>query len=484
MIHPIALLLAIAPVDTSRLTVVDTTGQPIPGIHVIHHARERLLTATNLRGQCVIDATALRDDDTLRLQGIGYRTLFLPWPTVSANPRVTLHETTYTLDETTIIAVARSSPLERLLERAADKIQRLPRSTPPYCNYHGEARYEKITEYRHRAVEYRREYGYYFTSGNVTPRDHWDARYRAYFLPIYTARTHNIANNGEELLDPIYMTTDDRRFDAGTRKIFTLLRAVMLHGPLFVDPRAHDITLVHATTTEFLYSFRTRPGAYPARTRVSCRGTLAIDPEHQELTRITFDYIDYQMYRQPLLGQRQFLPAPFTTSATITLVHDDDGRPRVASCYQETRWKHDLSEQFLLVEQPSRQHPADGELVEREAFCCDNYRPVPSRLRDRVTTSMIHALQRNPIAPHDSTIFQHLSPLLDDHQALADLSRFAPVEQQYRDNSNKSYYPGNHLKGFNGIERPDVTFHEQLNKLRLHFLSLFPSPSPPGNSPR
>ncbi|MDR2130687.1 MAG: carboxypeptidase-like regulatory domain-containing protein [Odoribacteraceae bacterium] len=463
-----------------RLTVVDEASLPVFGVYVIHARLARLLTTSGLDGECLLEAGELSPGDTIRFQGVGYRSLSRAWGDLLRSRCVVMKELTYELEEVVVLAgpgrASRPPRPDELVERAMSKLGKLPRSTPPYCNFHGKARYEKITEYRHRAVEYRREFGYYFTSGNVTPVNAWDSRFCSYFLPAYCARSHNLTNNGKEILSPVYMTTDAARFDAGTRKVFTLLRAVQLHGPLFAGTGSYEITAIETNRTEYRYRFQTRPGAYPGKTKITCRGTFTIDRERQELRDITFDYIDYQLYRQVLLGERGKVASPFSTRATITFTHDDGGKARVATCLQETYWKYNLGENFVLIEQPSRPDPARGELVEREAFRCDDYRPVLPPLRDRETRAKIHAVQRNPAGAYDEEIFRRLPPLLADSAAIADLSRFEEIDEQFRANSNVSYYPPNHLKGFNGITRDDLLFRENLELVRRQLFKLFPLP--------
>jgi hypothetical protein len=484
MIHPLLalLLLATTPRDTTvtTITVVDDRDQPLFGVYVIHKNLSRLLTTTDLDGECLLYPGELRPDDTIQFQGIGYKLQTLAWEQLRHAPRVVMQELSYLLDETVVLSSGRKStrldPGE-LLERAVAKLDKLPRSTPPYCNFHGEALYEKITEYRHQALEYRREYGYYFTSGDVTPRDTWDTRFCSYLLPVYTARSHNLVNSGTDTLSPLYMTTGEARFDAGTRKLFTLLRAVQLHGPLFSGTKSYEITPIETNRSEYVYSFKTRAGAYPGKTRVTCRGTLVIDYERQALASITFDYIDYQLYRQVLLGEHRKLASPFSTRATITFDTSDTGLFHVTSCRQETYWKYNLGDNFVLIEQPSRLDPARGELVEREAFRCTSYRPVPERLRDRSTRAKIHAVQRNPAGTYDPEIFRRLPPLLDNAAAIADLSRFDEIEKQFRYNSDRGYYPENYMKGFNGITRDDHVFRENLQLVRQQLLDLFPLPA-------
>jgi hypothetical protein len=463
-----------------QLTVVDASDQPLFGVHVIHKQRARLLATTDLDGHCLLNASALQPGDSILFQSVGFQPLARAGGDLARDAHAIMSESVHELEEVVVRAgAARRTllPPADLLARAEKKLKKLPRSTPPYCHFFGEARYEKITEYARQAVEYRREHGYYFTSGNVTPADLWDSRFCSYFLPARIARSCNLTNDGRDTLNPLYMTTDEARFDAGTRKLFTLLRAVQLHGPLFAGTRNYEIVAIETNASRYRYRFQTRAGAYPDKVRMTCRGTLTIDYERQELDSISFDYIDYQLFRQPLLGERDRTSAPFSTRAEVTLARDEAGGTRFASCLQETRWKYDLSEEFALVEQPSRLDPARGELVEREAFWCDSYRPVPRDLRDRQTRAKIHAVQRNPAGEYDSLFFSRLAPMLDDARAIADLSRFRPIEEQFRYHSGRSYYPENHLRGFNGVvTRDDESFREAIDRVRKQLFSLFPPP--------
>ncbi|MDR1273501.1 MAG: hypothetical protein LBK12_03030 [Odoribacteraceae bacterium] len=468
-----------APRDSTtwRVTITDGAGRPLLGVYVIHKRLARLLTTSDLDGECRLHAGALLPADTLLLQAIGYKTRADAWANLRDSSRVVMEELWFELPGVTVTSGARGSsrlaPGE-LLDIAAAKLKKLSRRTLPYCNYQGRARYEKITEYLHRALEYRREAGYFFTSGDVAPADEWDSRFCAYFVPAYSARSYNLTNNGVDTLSPVYMTAGETRFDAGTRKIFTLLRAVQLHGPLFAGTDAYEITAIETNRTEYIYAFATRPGAYPAKTKITCRGQLTIDYASRALTSVTFDYIDYQLYRQVLLGEHRKVASPFSTRATLALGQDEAGRAYIASCVQETLWKDNLGEDYVVVEQPSRRDPARGGLVEREAFSCTDYRAVPERLRDHKTRTKIHLVQRNPAGAYDEELFRRLPPLLEDGKAREDLARVAPLETQFRDNSNRSYYPDNLFKGFNGVERDDPAFRENLSRARQQLFVLFP----------
>jgi hypothetical protein len=469
-----------AAADTAawRAVITDEGGRPLLGVYIIHKGLSRLLTTSDIDGECRLYGGRLLPTDTILFQGIGYRSRAHAWRELRGMSVVVMEELRVSLEGVVVTSTARRRSLVDpgvLLDAAAAKLKKLSRRTPPYCNFQGRARYEKITEYLHRTLEYRREAGLFFTSGDATPADEWDSRFCAYFVPAFSARSYNLTNNGEDTLSPLYLTAAGARFDAGTRKVFTLLRAVQLYAPLFAGTAAYEITAIETNEREYVYAFATRPGAYPGRTKITCRGRLTIDYASRSLTSISFDYIDYQLYRQVLLGERRKDASPFSTRAEVTFGRDGEGHCFVASCRQETSWKDNLGEEFVLVEQPSRLDPARGGLVEREAFSCADYGAVAARLRDRATRTKIHFVQRNPTGHYDEGLFRRLPPLLDDEKARADLSRLMPIEQQFERNSGRGYYPENLQKGFNGVERDDPAFRETLYLSRLQLFELFPA---------
>ena len=151
---------------------------------------------------------------------------------------------------------------------------------------------------------------------------------RSDLVPQYIARSLNLTNNGSDTLSPMFLTAyEDIRFDVGTRKIFTLLRADPTLGPLFDGIDSYDIRAIDTEDPDYTFTFQTRRSAYPERTRISCKGTLIIDRENYYVKNMTFDYIDYQLLRQ-------FFDQPtgenavhlFSTHAQLTFVYDSCGQ--------------------------------------------------------------------------------------------------------------------------------------------------------------
>lgn len=189
---------------------------------------------------------------------------------------------------------------------------------------------------------------FYFTSGNIKAKNTWDETYRSYLVPQYIARSLNLTNNGSDTLSPMFLTYEDIRFDVGTRKIFTLLRAIQLFGPLFDGIDSYDIRAIDTEDPDYTFTFQTRRSAYPERTRISCKGTLIIDRENYYVKNMTFDYIDYQLLRQTLLTNRRKTSSPFSNpmpnSPSFMIVADKTiSLPAINKPPGNTTWEKILS---------------------------------------------------------------------------------------------------------------------------------------------
>jgi len=470
--------LTVSDTTTLRIKITDTQNRPIFGVYVINKNKSFLITSSDIDGECIIHNRLLHPNDSIQFQGMGYKLVTYTPAALQKIDRIQLEELSYQLEET----IVQSISTEELLNKVSAKLKKLPRSTLPYCNFYGNAQYEKITNYRDTTLEYRREYGYYFTSGDIRPKNTWDQSFRSYFLPVYTQRSYNLTNNGSDTLSPLYITTEDNRFDAGTRKIFTLLRAVQLYGPLFSGTHTYEFKPVDTDSLDYVYSFHTRSQDYPDQTRISCKGTLVIDFHRHILKRMTFEYIDYQLLRQVLLTNRRKTSSPYSTRADLTFGYDKNNQIYIRSCQTTTQWKYDLGNDFLVLEQPSRMLPSAGNLIEKEAFCCYDYKPVKKEFRTHSVAVKIHVAQRNPLGTYDSLLFSRLPLLLEKGRSFDDLNRYADIEQQFQRNNNKTYYPDNFLNGFNGflgVGRDDKAFRENTYQVRKKILELFGTPALP-----
>lgn len=467
---------------TFTLRIIDNYGTPLFGVYVIAPQFNSLVTTSDIDGECIIHPDLFRLQDSLKFQGMGYKVATWCLKDLLTQKEIVLEQLHMELSEVTIKSIS----MEEILNRASSQIKKIRKQTP-VCRNYGQSQYEKITLYRDTAVEYRREYGYYFTSGNVRNKNSWDPAYRAYFVPVYTARSYNLTNNGSDTLSPLYMTTEDTRFDAGTRKIFTLIRTVQLYAPLFADTRFYDIHPMDSDSLDYVFSFSTSPSAYPDDIRISCKGTFTVGHQDFRLKSMDFDYIDYQLYRQVLLTNRRKTASPYSTKAALTFDYDSTGHIFVRSCIQETTWKYDLGEDFIVIEQPSRMHPAKGKLQEKEALFCYEYLPVSASLQTPAVLTKIHVAQRNPMGAYDSLFFQRLPVLLDDKKAKEDLHRFADLETQFRENDNRPYYPDNYVNGFNGFAGKgfaDKAYKGNIRFVRKQLFEIFPVPVTDKNTPQ
>ncbi len=462
-----------------KLHITDTRSHSVFGVYVIHKEKSWLITTTDIDGECEFRTDWFAPGDSIQFQGMGYKVATYTVADLKHLREIHLEELNFLLDEMTVSSIS----MEELLNKAISQINKPIRNQVPLCRFYGRSQYEKITVYHDRALESRREFGYYFTSGNVRCKNVWDKAFRSYFIPTHSARSLNLTNDGSDTLSPLYITTEETRFDAGTRKIFTLMRTVQLYAPLFSSLRFYEIHPMDSDSLDYVFSFQTKPSHYPDDIRISCKGSFTLDYATYRLKNMTFDYIDYQLFRQVILTDRRKTASPFSTKATLTFGYTPEGEIYIRSCHQETKWKHDLGKDFILIEQPSRMHPAFGKLIEKEAFYDYEYLPVQESLQTQTMLSKIHVIQRNPIGTYEPAIFHALPILLDNEKAIADLNQFKDIEQQFQENSEKTYYPDNYINGFNGFGgkgRADKGYQLNLRTVRRQLFELFPLPQTTG----
>ena len=452
-----------------RLKVINPKGEPQFGVYVVNPRNHYLLTSTDIEGECVIKTYKLHPSDSLQFQGMGYQTVKYSVNDLLRMKRLVLVPLAYELEET---SVEKGISMKELLKRASSKLKKQAPGLEPICKYFGKALYEKITECEENVVEYRREYGYYFSSGDVKSRNTWDTDFRSYIVPFHVARSYNLTNDGKDTLKPTFITDEETRFDVGTRKIFTFMRSIQLFGPLFSDIRNYDIYPLESENSDYRFAFKTKSSAYPQRTRLTCKGTFTIDGNHHELKSMDFDYVDYQLLRQVLLSKHRKVNSPFSTKASLSFAYTPTKEYYIRSCTQETTWKDDLGENFIVLEQPSRSSPSANHLVEKEAFYCFNYQQVPARWQTARILSKIHLAQRYSMGTYESQVFRELTPLLDNRKAIQDLNRYMDIEQQFELHSNRPYYEQYLIIGIKSNKIPRVDIHGKLTSNREDLFSL------------
>ena len=184
-----------------RLKVINPKGEPQFGVYVVNPRNHYLLTSTDIEGECVIKTYKLHPSDSLQFQGMGYQTVKYSMNDLLRMKRLVLVPLAYELEETN---VEKGISMKELLKRASSKLKKQAPGLEPICKYFGKALYEKITECEENVVEYRREYGYYFSSGDVKSRNTWDTDFRSYIVPFYVARSYNLSNDGQDTLKPTF----------------------------------------------------------------------------------------------------------------------------------------------------------------------------------------------------------------------------------------------------------------------------------------
>lgn len=460
--------------DVLKIKIIDEQNKPIFGVYIGLLREAALLTVSNMDGECTINRQLLQNTDTLQFQGIGYASRKIEVNILHKNPVVRLQELKYELAEAQVQGI----PTDHLLKLISDKLKKQKASGIPLCRYYSPAQYEKLTQCRDTIVEYRQEYGLYFTSGNIIPYTIWDKTFRSYMIPKYIARSYNLSLNAQDTVIPLFMTSDNSRFDTGTRKIFTLTRAIQLYGPLFSPQKFYEIHLIDSDTADYIFSFQTRPQAYPQKTRISCKGTFTIDRNNLCLKKMDFDYIDYQLLRQILLSNQYNTTSPFSTKASLTFATDKDEQHYIRSCYQNTTWKYDLGEQFILIEQPSCDLPGLNKLIEKEAFYCYDYKMIGKDLQTSKLLPKLHLAHRYPNGSYHPEVFHHLPHLLDIQKAREDLGRYMNLEDQFYVHSNKPYYPENYLLDSDIDFREKANYIKNLTETRKQLFELFECPLP------
>lgn len=455
--------------DSLHIKITDEKQNPIFGVYAIFQRHTTLLCTSDIDGECNIRHLLLQPSDTIQFQGIGYESVKRSFQELKKNPVVQLKALKYDLSEATVTGI----PPSILLNIVCKKLKKKNAGRHPLCRHYGPAQYEKITQCHDTTVEYRREYGYYFTSGDIKSKNVWDQTYRSYMVPEYMARSCNLSIDGRDTLSPMFLTSEDIRFDIGTRKIFTLIRAIQLYGPLFSGIENYDIKPIESDSLDYTFSFKTVPSAYPDRTRISCKGIFVIDKEKQCLKKMTFDYIDYQLLRQILLSQHRKTTSPFSTKAELIFAYDSNEYCYIRSCRQQTNWKYNLDNNFILIEQPSRHRPGINRLVEKEAFHCYNLKNIPERLQTNEMLVKIHLAQRYPTGIYDPEIFQHLPFLLPTREVYEHLSRYIPIAAQFRMNNDKPYYPDNYILTSPLDTKSRKIYHQNLRATRNELFELF-----------
>ena len=416
-----------------NIRVIDSQKQRLPGVYLLQNSTKYLLETTNEDGECIINIENFNSKDSVQLQALGYYSVLIPISELLHDTTITLQEKQYLLTEANVKGIHPT----KILKKAASYLKSHP--TGHTYSIYGRGLYMKITECKNKAVELRKEYGYFFTTGNTKAKGKWDLNYKFSFVPEYTARSYNLEPNGSDTLHHIAINGSVINYDAGVQKIFTLIRATLKFGPLFFQNSSYNYHLIEYENENYVFSFQTKKDAFPSNTRIICNGTLTIC--QGRLKKIQFDNIEYNLI---LLTNLKRANPPFLTQAEISIEYDANNYPYIASCLQKTIWKHNMSNKFVAIEKPSRRNPAKNCLQEKEAFVCQTYKPITFHTNKQFENIIKYAAI-NPCGKYNSEIFQHLPEPIPTQKAIQELNCYMDIEQQFNDHSSKPYYPEQYI---------------------------------------
>ena len=196
------------------------------------------------------------------------------------------------------------------------------------------------------------------------------------------------------------------------------------------------------------------------------RGTLEINKETHQLERICFDYIDYHFLQ---LTHKTIPHTPFASKLELTFAYHTN-YPYVQSAKLLTIWKHNGNKEYNAIELPSRRNPATNHLIEKEAFYCEAFFPIPPEKQHKYLLKMIDLASQNPQIAYSEELFQTLPSLLDRTSAWEQLNQYQDLLQQFIHNSNKAYY-GNDFGDYlmTHFKNPRL----EIQKTKNHVLQIF-----------
>lgn len=513
--------------DTVYLRVTDKVANPLYGVHVILWPDGKLLAMTDNAGNVRILVKGLEENAKLQFSSIGYKKKEFSLGRLRKMEELFLETEEIDLDE----VVVKGMKTKELMKEAESNNNRSKRKefVDYYERYYGNGQYMKVTECFGRAVEFRREYGCFLTTGNirrvgefdeiderldeleynrvlqkrlngggmpdfnqkifleevdrvlgseqgrlferpfrmdlinvfdrVLDRDDvsrpfkeeilkyrtrtdvfgkYDMLYDFSFVPAYVQRSVVLDGLAEDTL-PIAF---NKNFDAGSNKLFTIMRCIYLYAPVF-SPSSNFRFLPSDKATDDCYAidFVTDPKKYPRSTSMLCKGRLWIDRETRHLKKMQFDFCYYHLYR---LAKMSTAWPPFETAVMAEFDYDENNVCYIKSCKSITYWTEEKKEgrekTIFPVESPSRVLPTEVHLREIEGFKVYSFNEIPRKLQTQEIGKIARAASRNPAGEYKQEIFDSLAFLWDCRKAILELNQFKPIREQFIQNSGKSYY--------------------------------------------
>lgn len=424
--------------------VRDAAGGGISGVYMMNKTKHYLLAFSDEKGYCCFDEKLLDDTDSLCFVCLGYEDKIIGRKDLEDKSELRLTEKAYELNEITVESV---KP-EILLKKASVVLQKRAKAVKDNFNYWGRGQYAKITECYGKAVEYRKIFGVFFTSGNVPQRGVLDERYSWNWIPIYGAQSFSLTASGQEILVPrriqlnnIYKIEGD--YDAGVEKLSELVRSILLYGPLFTKLKYYDFRLVD-NADGYTYEFRTKNTNTLNQIRIRCYGTVTIDPSTARVSRLKLEYVDYNMHY--FSRRTNWTESPYATQADIRFAYGEDGLPYIEECVQKTVWgknmKYESGSRPVLGIAPSRRNPAKNRLVEYEFFKADAYRAWPKWYvcdkRFYFLFGRIGSLLG--CTKYDENVLDSLPKWPGEVDALQSLDSFRNIKEQFKNQTPRNYY--------------------------------------------
>lgn len=427
-----------------RLLVKNARGEVLEGVYMLSKRHSVLITSSDKQGYCYFDAGLLADSDSVRFVCLGYEDKVISCKNLTDTEEIQLVEKVYVLED---IGVKHIKP-DVLLKKAAALMQQRSERVKNNYNYYGRGDFLKITECNKKAVEYRRNYGVFFTSGNTPKKNVLDEGYCWHFIGAIGAQSLSLTADGRDTLSRRAMLSGaysnlGTNYDAGISKLSVFMRSILLYGPLFTSLKYYEFRLID-NSDGYTYEFKTRNTNSLKNIRIRCYGRLTIDPETARPRDMVFDYVDYNMCTW--IRWDEWVESPYVTQADLSIGFSSDGLPYIRECIQKTVWKKGLkyeksSGKSVLGMLPSRRGPVKNGLVEKEFFRADTYQIYPEWYRsDQRFYAAFFQYGGMEWTKYDKDFLSSLPVWPGEAEAKRDLDAFMDLEEQFERHNKKFYY--------------------------------------------
>lgn len=426
--------------DTLNIQVTAADGTPLMETLVLQLPEHYLLGTTDQEGWFRIARTDMpADNKTIRFRYLGFSDYDLPSQELKTGMQIRMQEKMNVLPE----SVVHIESLPNLLEKSWKKTGARYNGKKHCLRYSTLGNYARAIESQGKTIHLRHEHGLFLTTGNNKRNDKWDMDYYDSFIPIYCARSYQLTSSGKDTLKYDYMTGSpdaDRNYIAENTHLFEIMRAIYLYAPLLDDPNHFDFHFVGIDSADYTLGFVSRQQYLPKKTKMLAKGTLKIDRESLRMKSIDFESMDLQYFFLTRLTAKNPVQSPCLIRAKADFRYDGEGHAYISQCTSEVVWKaaasHDkrIWNGFL----PARPKPAKNRLVEKEYWACGEYKPVSERYKNETTCVQAGWAAYAP-APYDPKYFsKHPNPFATP-ESTRTLEQYMPLEQQYRNNSNRNY---------------------------------------------